>query len=406
MTTQTLAIGPMTFHLNIPGDKLLPLTRADVPPSAHTPADQLRAALAKPRGLNAPFHTAVVPGDTATVVLDDTVPCFAELLGALLMELHTAGVASAAITLLVPPTSQTQPWLEELPDEFNDVTVQIHDPADAKQLSYLASTLEGRRIYMNRTLVEADIAIVLGGRRFDPALGGIPGRAELQLCPAPSNTETQAEITKLLLADDDGADTLLDEAKAAVYFLGMPYFLQVIEGPADTVAEILFGLPPSCEAGVERQEEHWRRTAPDTTADLAIAAITSDSARTRFADLAAALHTAREVLAPDGRLVLLCATAPSLDAEAQRLRHEDSAADAAKNLHRVAGPGNNTAALQWALAANSHRLFVASAWTDDAVEELFAVPIHTPDEVQKLIDSAACVAILPEAHLVRIQIAE
>ena len=46
---------------------------------------------------------------------------------------------------------------------------QVHDPADRKKLSYLATTRQGRRIYLNRSAVDADQLIVLSrdavGRR-------------------------------------------------------------------------------------------------------------------------------------------------------------------------------------------------------------------------------------------------
>jgi len=64
-----------------------------------------------------------------------------------------------------------QPWLEDLPDEYEEVRLEVHDPHDRKRLSYLATTRRGRRIYVNRTVVDADQIVVLSGRRYDPVLG-------------------------------------------------------------------------------------------------------------------------------------------------------------------------------------------------------------------------------------------
>ena len=74
------------------------------------------------------------------------------------------------MTIVSPPNSP-QTWIDELPDEFADVTAETHDPADAKKLAYLATTKGGRRLYLNRSLVEADFWIFLTGRRFDPRSG-------------------------------------------------------------------------------------------------------------------------------------------------------------------------------------------------------------------------------------------
>jgi hypothetical protein len=320
----------------------------------------------------------------------------------LLAELVKIGMAPTAITLIVPYTSETQPWLDELPDELDDIQLERHDPADAKKHAYLASTPEGRRIYMNRTMAEADVLLVLGGRRFDPALGGVAGGAELQLFPAFSNAETQKEIAKLL-EDDDNLDDVIEEAKAVTMYLGLPYFVQVLEGSNNTVAGVLFGLPPSTTDGEERQLALWERRVESDDADLAVVTIRATQ-RVGFADLSNAIQAAREVLAPDAPIVLLCAVAPELDGEAQRIIRAENAADAAKSLVSVSGEGNNLAALQWALAANNHPIFVRSSWPDGTVEDLFASPLQSASEVQKLIVRANRVVVLEDAHLVRVKV--
>ena len=63
-----------------------------------------------------------------------------------------------------------------------------------------------------------------------------------------------------------------------------------------------------------------------------------------------------------------------------------------------------TAALLWARAANSTRLFVASSWPDDVVEELFATAISKPSELQRLIDAADKVTVIQDAHRTRIEV--
>lgn len=398
----TLQFGQQSWTVNVPTDKLVPMTPGASAVEVKPAAELLRNALHKPVGLNISFAQAVVPDDRIVIVVDDSIPQFVELLQTLLSELVLVGVAPAAITLLVPQSSATQPWLDELPDALDEVQLERHDPADAKKHCYLASTTEGRRIYMNRTLAEADVALVLGGRRFDPVLGGVPGGAELQMFPVYSNKETQAEIQKLL-EDDDNLDDVLEEAKAVTMFLGLPYFVQVLEGPNDTVAEVLFGLPPSTSTGEERQIELWQRRVGSDDADLAVVTI-SGTKRVGFADVSAAIQSARDVLAPDAPIVLLCDVAPELDGEARRIVRADNAAEAAKSLVAVAGEGNNLAALQWSLAANNHPIFIKSTWPDNTVEDLFASTIQTVEEVQKLIDRANRVAIIADAHLVSVQV--
>ena len=51
------------------------------------------------------------------------------------------------------------------------VALAIHNPADRKQLAYLASTSEGRRVYLNRLLTDADVVVPVGRLGYDAVLG-------------------------------------------------------------------------------------------------------------------------------------------------------------------------------------------------------------------------------------------
>src|SRR5579872_1668503 len=93
------------------------------------------------------------------------------------------------MTLLCAPSSSRQEWIEDLPDAFQDVHVEVSDPAERRRMAYLATTHKGKRLYLNRTLVEADQIVVLSGRRYDPMLGY--GGAEGALYPALSDEETR-----------------------------------------------------------------------------------------------------------------------------------------------------------------------------------------------------------------------
>ena len=88
------------------------------------------------------------------------------------------------VTLLCEPSASQQPWLTDLPDAFEEVRLEVHDPKDRKKLAYLATTRKGRRLYLNRTAVDADQLVVLGRRTYDPLLGysGAAGALYPALC--------------------------------------------------------------------------------------------------------------------------------------------------------------------------------------------------------------------------------
>src|SRR6516162_10050833 len=120
--------------------------RDDTPPLEIGPA--LLAALEKPHGFP-PLRQALTPGDRVTVVLDEGLPQLSQLLVPLLEYLARAGIEPADLTLLCPSPSEQQ-WLDDLPDELEEARVEVHDARDRKRLSYLATSRDGRRLYLNR----------------------------------------------------------------------------------------------------------------------------------------------------------------------------------------------------------------------------------------------------------------
>jgi hypothetical protein len=57
----------------------------------------------------------------------------------------------------------------------------------------------------------------------------------------------------------------------------------------------------------------------------------------------------------------------------------------------------------WCSAAAHASLFLASNYPDDLVEEMFATPLHSSAELQRLIGSAGAVVVLHDAHKAKVQ---
>ena len=402
MESVNLIVGSETRGFTLPARKCLPLTRATVPIGHADPAALLRAALEQPIGLGAPMSRAVTPDDSVVILVDEGTPALAELIVALLQNLAEAQVQLRNVTLLVPAGSRQQPWLDALPDELADVHLEVHDPENRDKIAYLATTKAERRVYLNRKIVEADMLIVLSRRGFDPKLG-YSGSAAF-LFPKFSDAESIAAYPKEFktAARPEEPNPLRREAKGILKLLGAPFLIQVIEGPGDSVAEILVGLPPSTSDGAVSLKRHWLGRV-DRKADLVIASISGSSDRIAFRDLATAAATARRALEPGGRLVLLTTAAPPLDDSGDLLLKVDDPATALKRI-AAAKPDDAMPGTFWAFAAKKISLYVAAGWPDELIEELFATPIHTPAEVQRLIDAAESVLFLPDAHKMFVEV--
>lgn len=387
-----LAVGLQTWPLYVPPERRIELPSPASAPGA-SPRELVRNALEKPFGFE-PLRRALTPDDRVTVVLDPGLPHAADLLAGVLEHLGTAGIAPAAVTVLTPPGSDQQ-WVEVLPDEFADVTAETHDPTDRKKLAYLATTKVGRRVYLNRTLVEADFNILLTGRGYDP-LTGYAG-AECAVFPELSDAETQAEFAGSFSSDAPEADPWPVRAEAAeiAWLLGTPFLVQVIPGEGDTVQEVVAGLLESSAEGIRRQDARWRHTITDRP-DTVVATISGDPGRVTFLDLAKAAACAARVVRKGGRVAILTAAGPVLGAGAELLRRLGDPATAKKVLAKEK-PDDGAACYLWTFAARRASLFLASAYLDDVTEELFATPIREPGELQRLIDAGGRVLVIPDA---------
>jgi len=398
----SLIVGSDPWAFAVPADRRLPLDRVTEPTRSSAPATLMADALERPFGLTVPLRRAVTPDDHAVILVDERLPHLAEILVPLLEHLRLAGIDPANITLLVPPQSRDQRWVEELPDELGDVHIEVHAPDNREKIAYLATTKGERRVYLNRKIVEAELPIILSGRGFDPRVGYSGGAAFL--FPQFSDAETLAAYAKEFSTAKrpEEPNALRTEAKEILKLLGAPFLVQVIEGPGDSIAEVLVGLPSASSEGVRLMKERWfgrvRRKA-----DLVIAAISGTPERIGFRELATAMAAAGRVLEPNGRIVLLTAAAPPLDDSGDLLLKVDEPAAALKRIAK-AKPDDAMPGTFWAYAAKKARLFVASGWPDELVEELFATPVRNAAEVQRLIDAAGGVLFLQDAHKMSIEV--
>jgi nickel-dependent lactate racemase len=372
-------------------------------PGLSDPAAAVRAALEAPFEYP-PLRRALTPDDAVTVIVDERLPDLAHLLVPVLEHLTGAGVTAEAVTILVPPSTTGQSWVDDLPDEFQEAQVEIHDPTDRKRHRYLATTRGGRRLYLNRRAVDADQLVVLSGRRYDPVLGF--GGAEGAIFPTFSDTETIAAVAGhgRLGVPGENAWPAAKEAAEAAWLLGAPFFVQVIEGSRDGVAAVVAGSIEASAEGRRRLEGRWLNHVA-AVADVVVAGVSGNSARLTFADLAAAAACAARVVRPGGRIVLLSDVVALPGPEFDLLRGADDPGEVASQL----GPHPPLAQIpvaSWAEAAGHARLTVLSALDGELIEELSATPLENAGQVQRLLDAADSYLFLDDAHKAMATVAE
>jgi nickel-dependent lactate racemase len=398
----TVAYGQKQVELNADASRLIGGARpAD--PGLRDPAAAVRDALEAPFEYP-PLRRALTPDDSVTVIVDERLPDLARLLVPILEHLTGTGVAAEEMTILVAPSKTGQPWVNDLPDEFQEARVEVHDPNDRKRLRYLATTRSGRRLYLNQRAVDADQLIVLSGRRYDPVLGF--GGAEGAIFPTFSDAETIAAVAGhgRLGVPGNHAWPAAKEATEAAWLLGAPFFVQIIEGSADGVAAVIAGSTDASAEAQRRLEGRWLSQV-NAAAEIVVAGLSGDPARQTFADLAAAAACAARVVRPGGRIVLLSDVATPPGPEFDVLRGADDPEEVASRLGSHPAVAEIPVA-RWAEVAGQARLTLLSALDPELVEELSATPLENAGQTQRLLDAAESCLFLDDAHKAMAIVAE
>jgi len=390
-----LGYGLQQLELDIPDDcSVLPAVD-HLSAALEDPVAAVREALEAPRNFPA-LRQALTPDDSIAIVVDEQLPQPARLLVPIIEHVLSAHVPLERITLVCAPSAGNQDWIEDLPDAFADIHMETHAPHDRKQLSYLAMMKNGRKLYLNRAVVDAEQAIVLCRRSYHPLLGYAGGACAL--FPELSDEAARQEFLdadKVVVGKDK---RVRQEAQEAVWLLGAPFFVQLVEGLGDSIAAVVAGLINTSTEAEQLQDARWSVPTREPV-HTAVAGVSGSPALHDFATLARAAKVAARFVEPGGRIILLTESAPVLGEAVELLRQADAAEDGLELL-RKHQPAHRAAALAWAHAAQHARIYLLSGLPADTVEELYATPLENPRQVQRLLQSEPSCLVLRDAHKV------
>jgi nickel-dependent lactate racemase len=390
-----IAYGSEHLQVDVHPSSVVAIHEQSLAPALADPVAAVRAALETPIGFPA-LRRALTPDDHVVVVLDENVSLLPELLTPVLEHLREARVELRAVTLLCPPTPVSQDWIQRLPEELQEVRVEVHDPTDRRRLSYLATTRKGRRIYLNRSVVDADQVVLLTRREYDPLLGY--SGSEGALYPILSDEATRKEMAGLLSMEVPGEKPwpARREACEVAWLLGAPFVVHLIPGAGETLTHVLGGLVDTGEEALRLLNARWRLSV-EGLADTVLMGAGGDPDSQHFGALSAALACATRVVKPGGRIILLTQAQPALGAGAELLRQAEEPGRALSLLRRHA-PSDMAAAFQWASAAQRARIYLLSQLPAETAEELFTVPLEHAGQVQRLLGSAGSCLFLADAQ--------
>ena len=299
-----------------------------------------------------PLRLVVVPGDRVVIPIDTSLPGASVVIAAMAEILGDVGVES--IAAIVDVRDGGRPELD-LPPGVERV---IHDPSDREPLAYLASTTEGRRIYLNRRLADADCVIPVGRIGPDEALGV---RGPWSVIDPGLSDSSRAPLS--LLAPPGVATTRMEESLEVSWLLGSQFQVGGIPGDRGLL-HLLCGLTTAVrDRGAALIDAAWGFTVDDR-ADLVIAGLGGPGRPASAADLIEGLRNALRVVRRGGRVALLSRVPIETVREAVR----------SPDLPR----GDWEKALAWA------DIYLATSAEPDEVEEFGLIPLDRPEHAAKL----------------------
>ena len=390
-----LQSGNLTASVRTDGVKLLVGTHAPSQPFA----EQCRNALLAPLGLPE-LSRCVVPGDSVAIVIDPETPHVIELLIAVCEQLLSVPDSGISLSLLLPPDPGSAGWshvVEKLPLHLQQqLTVHVHDPSATDQLSYLASSAAGDRLYLNRRISDADLVVTIGIVCFDSLLGyrgttsGVfPSFSDTDAIQQ-ARTQGHPELTP---EQPRPYRQLVDEVG---WLLGTQFSVQIVPGPGDTPLAILAGLPEDVmTAGKDLVDRVWR-VKPRKEVDAVVLSVPCD-ASSGWKQFGNAIELATRLVQPDGRIIVVADLPVPEGPGATMLRRCQDAEELLKPLRREPGP-DAVEITQLINTLRHARVYLYSNMPSDIVEELGIIAIEDPAELQRLTTAAKSCVALPNAN--------
>jgi nickel-dependent lactate racemase len=391
------------LELDVEPDRVVALWSG--PKGLDPPADlvAIRDALEQPWAFP-PLRQLVVPGDRVTIVFDSTIgpgQFVLEVVGRILQE---SGVEPDDLTVLAP--SAVRFPLENA--AWQGAKLVVHDSQDRGQLAYLAATKQGRRIYLNRFLTDADVVIPIGRLGYDPIMGY---RGPWSVIFPESGEQAAIDTHRGRFRDDgDNLESALlsanlDESLEVSWLLGSQFHVGVVPGRSGIV-EVVAGREHAVrERGITAVKSAWRFNAP-ARAEMVVVGIGGPGVATTFADLAAGLATASRLVQHGGKIVALSRIQGTIGPAVSRLVDIDDSKVRAAALRGHEADHDFVAARRLVQALEWADVFVLTGMAAEVVESLSLASLESAEQARRLVAKSGSCSFVSHAELTRAEIRE
>ncbi len=343
------------------------------------------------------LRQAVVPGDHVVLAVDPRTPGLLSILSAVCDVLIQAGVEGTSIQVVGsgPPPSG---WSNGLPAGVEWI---VHDPEDRSGLAYLASTPEGRRIYLNRVMVDADFVLPIGRIGFDPIFG-FHGPWSV-IFPALSDRETLRDFrSRASTAPPDltRERASLTESEGVSWLLGSLLQMGVIAGKSG-VSRIVAGTESLVKLQGSREVNATWTFRAGRRADLVVVGIGRPGESSGIDDLAEGLWCASRLVRRGGKIAVLSNVRGTPGPAVSRLVGLENPRDALTLLKGSEADADHDAARKIASALVWADVYLWSGLDPDLVEDLGMIALGKPSEVRRLVDTSDSCLFVSQAESTR-----
>jgi nickel-dependent lactate racemase len=378
--------------LQVPAEKLIAPCATPQPTNLDV-AESLAQAVSAPLGYP-PLQQAILPGDHVTIAVDRELPQIELVINELLRQLTAAGNEPENITVLVASQQQCELLAGSWPSAWTAaIGLHVHDPNGETSLAYLAATHDGRPLYLNRAIDDADVFLPVGVQRLDdrgvhsswfPTYSNLETQSRHQ---SPGNIEWQTHQRRRR-----------KETEEAGWLLGVRLIVQVLPGPAGSIAGIWCGDAEAvAEAAGRAGQALWTQEV-DRPADLVIAVLDADPREQSWRQVAQALATASQAVNDGGAIVLWTELGVEPGPALRSLASIDESDDEQRLALLKQRSADATAAKLISDSLERCRVYLHSQLDDALVEEIGLATLHDAAELQRLVDRAATCLVIGSAQ--------
>ena len=361
-------------------------------------AAAVRRALDQPLELP-PLARAVVPGDKVALAVAEPIGEITTIVAQTIEMLVAAGVAAQDITVV---HAQGDHWLGTAQWNVAGAHVVIHDPTQRESLSYLAASAEGKPIYINRTIHDADLVISIGRVWPEGSLGDHGMHAGLLAAFSDTANRDRYHSPKPSLPAQ--RDRLRTDADEAGWLLGAGYTIRVVPGPGGAVQEVIAGEIAAVDRRARAVYNQAWRCPIVARAELVIATIEGDASQQTWENVARALDSAAHAAGSEAAIAVCSELAEPPGAGLQQLMGAESLSDALRAIvhHK---PADSLAAGAVVRAVERGSVYLLSRLEDEVVEDLGMRPLKA-SELSRLASHYRSVLVIPNAPYAVAQLKE